>query len=332
MDRFAPKLATIFGGSGFVGTQLVQLLARQGYRVRVAVRRPDLAGPVRMFGSVGQILPIQANLRNAASVERAVAGADIVVNLVGIGFEAGKQTFRAVHVEGSANVARAARAAGVSALVQMSALGVDQAAGVSAWAKSRLDAEAAVRDLFPEAVIVRPSLIFGQDDGFFNLMGALARLFPVMPLIHGDTRFQPVYVGDVAQALLLAAQGQVKSGRVYELGGPDIESHRDLLGRILREAGRNRPLLPCPAGLARLGAALLSILPVKPLITADQVALLGVDNVVSDAALKDKRGFKAFGIVPTAMDNILPTYMWRFRKNGEFDRDPDAPGRERISA
>src|SRR5690606_21147223 len=185
---------TVFGGSGFVGTQLVQLLAREGYRVRVAVRRPDLAGPVRMFGSVGQVLPVQANLRDAASVERAVRGAEIVVNLVGIGFQKGKQSFKAIHVEGSANVARAARAAGAHTLVQMSALGVDAAAAVSTWAKSRLDAEAAVLAAFPQAVIMRPSLIFGQDDGFFNLMGALARLLPVMPLIHGQTRFQPVYV------------------------------------------------------------------------------------------------------------------------------------------
>ncbi|MBD8066346.1 complex I NDUFA9 subunit family protein [Devosia sp. PTR5] len=326
MDRFAPKLVTVFGGSGFVGTQLVQLLARQGYRIRVAVRRPDLAGHVRMFGSVGQVLPIQANLRDRASVERAVRDAEIVINLVGIGAEAGKQTFRAIHVEGSTNAARAAKAAGAKTFVQMSALGVAKAAEASAWAKSRLDAEAAVLETFPTAIVVRPSLIFGQDDGFFNLMGALARIFPVMPLIHGETRFQPIYVGDVAEALLLAAEGKVKTGRVYELGGPEIETHKALMQRILREAGRKRPLLPWPAGLAKFTAAVFSFLPFKPLITEDQVELLAVDNVVSDEAIREKRTLAAFGIKPESMDDILPSYMWRFRKNGQFGRNSDKSG------
>lgn len=323
MTRTAPKLATVFGGSGFVGTQLVQLLARRGYRIRVAVRRPDLAGHVRMYGNVGQVLPVQANLRNADSVRRAVAGADLVVNLVGVGAEAGKQTFKAIHTDGAALVARAAKEAGATALVHMSALGVDKAANVSAYARSKFEGEQAVLAAFPEAVIVRPSLIFGQGDGFFNLMGSLARLFPVMPLIGGKTRFQPVYVGDVAEAMALAAEGKVKTGRAYELGGPDIETHKALLERILREAGRNRPLLPLSKGMAKFTASLLGILPVTPLITADQVELLGVDNVVSDAAIKDERTLEAFGIEPTSMDTILPSYMWRFRRNGQFDRAVD---------
>lgn len=321
MDRYAQKLVTIFGGSGFVGTHLVQLLARKGYRVRVAVRRPDLAGETRMFGSVGQVMPIQANLRNEASVQRAVAGADIVINLVGIGHEKGKQGFEAVHVNGAALVARAAKAAGAGSLVHLSALGVDRAAEISAYADSKLRGEAAVLEAFPQAVILRPSIMFGQGDGFFNLMGTLARLFPIMPLIAGNTLFQPVFVGDVAEALALAAEGQVKTGRVYELGGPDVESHKALMERILREAGRNRPLVPFPAGLAKFGAGILGILPFKPLITADQVELLGVDNVVSEQARKDKRSFAAFGIEPASMDAVLPTYMWRFRRHGEFDRD-----------
>jgi len=321
MDRNAPKLVTIFGGSGFVGTQLVQILARKGYRIRVAVRRPDLAGETRMFGTVGQVTPIQANLRNADSVRRAVHGADIVINLVGVGFEKGKQRFEAVHVEGAANVARAAKAAGVAALVHMSALGVDKAAEVSAYADSKLRGEAAVLEAFSEAVILRPGLIFGQGDGFFNLMGTLARLFPIMPLIHGKTLFQPVYVGDVAEAFAKAAEGEVKTGRVYELGGPDVESHKVLMERILREAGRKRALLPFPAGLAKFGAGILGILPFKPLVTGDQVELLAIDNVVTDEAKKDKRTFVAFGITPQSMDEILPTYMWRFRRHGEFDRD-----------
>lgn len=328
MLRTEPKLVTVFGGSGFVGTHLVQLLARRGYRIRVAVRRPDLAGEVRMFGGVGQVVPVQANLRNAPSIQRAIAGADIVINLVGIGFERGKQRFDTIHVEGAAAIARAAKAVGAETLVHLSALGVDSGANISAYARTKLAGEAAVLAAYPQAVIIRPSIIFGQDDGFFNLMGTLARILPVMPVIYGNSRFQPVFVGDVAEALLKAAEGEVKSGRVYELGGPDIESHKQLLERVLRETGRKRWLLPCPAGIAKFGAALLGILPFKPLVTADQIDLLGVDNVVSDAAIKDKRGLAAFGIEPTGMDAVLPTYMWRFSRNGQFDRDqrPDPSG------
>lgn len=324
MDRNAPKLVTVFGGSGFLGTNLAQALARKGYRMRLAVRRPDLAGDARMLGGVGQIVPIQANLRNEASIIRAVAGADIVINLVGIGFEGGKQSFDAIHAQGAASIARAAKAAGVSSLVHVSALGVDAAAEVSDYAASKLAGEKAVLEAFPQAVILRPSLMFGQGDGFFNLMGSLARMFPAMPLIGATTRFQPVFVGDVADAIVGAAEGAVKTGRVYELGGPDVETHRDLLTRILRETGRNRPLVPLSAGIAKLLALPFSILPIRPLITADQVELLGVDNVVSDLAIKDKRTLAAFGITPTGMDKILPDYMWRFRKHGQFDR-PDAP-------
>lgn len=325
MDRNTPKLVTIFGGSGFVGNHLVQVLARQGYRIRVAVRRPDLAGDVRMFGGVGQVVPIQANLRNAASVQRAAAGSDIVINLVGIGHQAGKQSFQAVHVEGAAAVARAAKAAGATALVHLSALGVDKAAEVSAYAASKLQGEEAVLAAFPQAVIIRPSLMFGQGDGFFNLMGSLVRILPVMPLISGKTLFQPVFVGDVADAIAKAAQGAVKTGRVYELGGPDVESHKVLMQRILREAGRNPMLVSVPSGLMKFMASLMGILPIKPLITPDQVELLGVDNVVSEAAQKEKRTLAAFDIVPTSMDEILPTYMWRFRRHGEFDREGGSP-------
>ncbi len=332
MDRNVTKLVTIFGGSGFVGTHLVQLLARKGYRIRVAVRRPDLAGETRMFGTVGQVMPIQANLRNEASVQRAVAGADIVINLVGIGFERGKQRFDAVHAQGAGLVARAAKAAGATALVHVSALGVDKAAEVSAYASSKLAGEAAVLEGFPDAVVVRPSILFGQGDGFFNLMGTLARMFPIMPLVLGKTLFQPVYVGDVAEAIAKAAEGEVKTGRIYELGGPDVESHKALMERILREAGRKRPLVPFPAGIAKLGAAILGILPFKPLVTGDQIELLGIDNVVSDEARKDKRTFAAFGIAPQSMDEVLPTYMWRFRRHGEFDRDNKPPAHGSLTA
>ncbi len=320
MESLDPKLVTVFGGSGFVGTQIVRLLAAKGHRVRVAVRRPDLAGHVRPLGTVGQVVPIQANIRNQASIERAVAGADIVINLVGIGAGKGAQTFTAVHVDGARAIAQAAKAAGAGALVHMSALGVDKAAEISQYAASKLEGEAAVFAAFPEAVVMRPSILFGQGDGFFNLMAGLARLFPVLPLIGGDTRFQPAYVGDVAEAFVLAAEGKLKTGKVYELGGPQVETYRQLMERVQREALRNRPLLPLPFGVAKLLAGVMSILPFPPLLTADQVELLSVDNVVSDAAIKEKRTFAGMGITPTSMDTILPSYLWRFRKHGQFDR------------
>jgi len=322
MDSLDPKLVTVFGGSGFVGTQIVQLLARAGHRVRVAVRRPDLAGHLKPLGGVGQVMPIQANIRNLNSIRRAVAGADIVINLVGVGFEKGKQSFEAVHVDAAAAIAQSAKAAGATHLVHMSALGVDSAADVSSYANTKLAGEAAVFSVFPSAIVLRPSIMFGPGDGFFNLMGTLTRLFPVLPLIGGKTRFQPVYVGDVATAFLRAVEGKVKTGRVYELGGPQIETYKELMQRVGREAMRNRPMLPIPSGIAKLLALPFAFLPFPPLLTSDQVELLGVDNVVSAAAIADKRTLAAFGVTPTSMDTILPGYMWRFRKHGQFDRVP----------
>ena len=332
MESLDPKLVTVFGGSGFVGTQIVQLLAAKGHRVRVAVRRPDLAGHVRPHGTVGQVVPIQANIRNLASIERAVAGADIVINLVGIGADSGAQTFTAVHVDGARLIAQAAKAAGASTLVHMSALGVDKAAEISRYAASKLDGEAAVFAAFPTAIVMRPSILFGPGDGFFNLMAGLARLFPVLPLIGGDTRFQPAYVGDVATAFVLAAEGKLKTGKVYELGGPQVETYRQLMDRVQREALRNRPLLPLSFGIARMLAGVMSFLPFPPLLTADQVELLSVDNVVSDAAIKEKRTFAGMGIVPTSMDTVLPTYLWRFRKHGQFDKALPTPSDEAKAA
>jgi NADH dehydrogenase len=317
-DDFSTQIVTVFGASGFVGTQLVQLLAHKGYRIRAAVRRPDLAGHLRPLGDVGQVVPIQANVRDADSVRRAVAGATIVVNLVGIPFERGRQHFDTVHVAGARNVAEAAAAAGVKRLVQMSVLGADPNSP-SAVYRSRAQGEAAAFAAFPMAVVLRPSLIFGPDDSFFNLMGLLARTFPVLPLIGGKTRFQPIYVRDVAQALLVAAEGGVKPGRVYELGGPEVITHRELMGRILHETGRSNMLLPVGPGLGKLLALPMGLLP-KPLLTRDQVVQLGIDNVVSDAARKERRTIAAFDVTPTPMDAVLPSYLWRFRKNGQFDR------------
>jgi NADH dehydrogenase len=273
-----------------------------------------------MIGGVGQIVPIQANVRNEASVQRAVVGADIVINLVGLGYEGGKQTFAKVNTDGAALIARAAKAAGVASLVHVSALGVDAGASVSQYAASKLAGETAVLEAYPQAVILRPGLMFGHGDGFFNKMGFLARMLPVMPVISGASRLQPVFVGDVADAIVAAAEGKVKTGKVYELGGPDVEAHKDLLARVLRETGRKRPLVALPSGIAKLFALPFAILPVAPLVTADQIDMLGVDNVVSEAAIKDRRTFAAFGIEPTSMDKILPQYMWRFSKRGQFDR------------
>lgn len=313
-----PELVTIFGGSGFVGTQVVQLLARQGYRIRVAVRRPDLAGHVKPLGGVGQVVPMQANLRNAESVRAAVRGASIVINLTAIGIERGKQRFRSINATGARTVAEAAKAAGAKTLVHMSILGAD-AHSPSMFARSRALGEEMVRAAFPSAVIVRPSIIFGAGDGFFNLLGWLARMLPVLPLFGGSTRFQPVYVGDVAEAIGAAAMGHAKTGKTYELGGPDILTHRQLVERVLAGAHRSNPILPLPEWAGLLLALPMGILP-RPLLTADQVRLLQIDNVVSDEAIKDKRTLQGLGIVPRPLDAVLPSYIWRFSRNGQFDR------------
>jgi NADH dehydrogenase len=263
-------------------------------------------------------MPIQANVRNAESLQRAVTGADIVINLVGIGFQRGRQTFSAVHVAGARNVAAAAKAAGARALLHMSVLGADLNSP-SAVASSRAAGEAEVFAAFPSAVVIRPSIIFGPGDGFFNLMGSLARLFPILPLIGGRTKFQPVYVRDVAAAFAVAAEGGVKPGRIYELGGPEVVTHRQLMQRILAETGRHNPLLPIGPRLGKLLAAPMRLAP-KPLLTGDQVMQLQHDNIVSPAATAERRTLAAFGVTPTPMEAVLPSYLWRFRKHGQFDR------------
>jgi len=313
-----PELITIFGGSGFVGTQVVQLLARAGYRIRVAVRRPDLAGHVKPLGGVGQVVPIQANVRNKDSVAAAVRGASVVINLSAIGIEKGKQRFRAVNVMGARNVAAAARAAGVKTLVQMSVLGASDNSP-SLFNRSRAMGEAEVRAIFPEAIIIRPSIIFGVGDDFFNTLGHIARMLPIMPLFGGKTRFQPVYVGDVAEAVAAAATGAARAGTTYELGGPDVTTHRELVQRVLAYTNRSNPILPLPAGIGTLLAIPMGLMP-KPLLTADRVTLLGLDNVVSAAAIAEGRTLAAFGITPRPLEAVLPSYLWRFSPNGQFDR------------
>jgi NADH dehydrogenase len=313
-----PELVTIFGGSGFVGTQLVQELARAGYRVRVAVRRPDLAGHLRPLGSVGQVALMQANLRNQQSVMAAVRGASAVINLGAIGVEKGKQRFRAVNVTGAKRVAEAAKAAGVHTLIHMSMIGASQNSP-SLFARSRAMGEDEVRAVFPSAIIFRPSVIFGPGDEFFNKLGLISRMLPVMPLFGGKTKFQPVYVGDVAAAIAMAVKGNIKAGRTYELGGPDVLTNRELVERVLAGANRSNPILPLPSFVGRILAFPMGILP-KPLITGEQITLLGIDNVVSAEAIKDKRTLAGIGIAARPLDAVLESYIWRFSANGQFDR------------
>jgi len=305
------RLVTVFGGSGFIGRYVVRHLARRGYLVRVAVRRPDQALFLKPAGDVGQITPIAANLRDQASVEAAVEGAGAVVNLVGLLHESGRQRFQAVHVEGAGRAAAAARTAGAEAFVQISALGADPQSP-AAYGRSKAAGEAAVVAAFPGAVIHRPSIVFGPEDDFFNRFAAMARLSPALPLIGGGkTKFQPVYVEDVAAAIVASLERPEARGGLYELGGPRTYSFRELLQYVLAETGRRRLLLPVPFGAMRLQAAFLELLPVPPL-TRDQLRLLERDNVVSPGA----RTLADLGIAPTALELVVPQYIARFRPGG----------------
>lgn len=310
------RLVTVFGGSGFVGRHIVRALARRGFRVLVAVRRPDLAGHLQPLGAVGQIHAVQANLRYPDSVMKACEGAEIVINCVGILYETGRQKFDAVQARGAGAVARAAKAAGAR-LIHLSAIGAD-ANSASAYARTKAAGEAAVFAEVPDAVILRPSIIFGPEDGFFNRFAAMAQMFPALPLVGGGTtRFQPVFVTDVAEAVMAAIDGKAKPGTVYELGGPSVKSFRELLEFVLATTGRNRLLVPLSFGLARLQAKFLQYLPNPPL-TPDQVELLKLDNVVSDAAKAEGRTLEGLGIRPQSVEAIVPTYLWRFRRQGQF--------------
>ncbi len=310
-------LVTVYGGSGFVGRHVVRVLARTGCRLRIAVRRPDLAGHLQPMGGVGQIHAVQANIRDEDSIRRAAAGADAVINLVGILSPRGKQTFTAVHAEGARLVSEAALAVGARALVYLSAIGAD-AASKSAYARSKRAGEKAVLKVFPQAVILRASVIFGPEDDFFNRLAGLARILPALPLIDGgETKFQPVFVGDVARAVASAVEGRVRAGEIYELGGLQVLSFKELVEWVLKETQRRRLLVPIPGWLAKSEAAVLGLLPNPPL-TIDQVYLLEQDNVVSAEALSKKRTIKAFGIEPTAIDVVVPSYLERFRPKGQF--------------
>ena len=310
-------LVTVYGGSGFIGRHLVGAIAKTGARMRVAVRRPELAGHLQPLGSVGQINAVQANVRYPDSLLAAARGADAVVNLVGILFPSGRQTFTAVQDEGAAHVAEAARAAGVSTLVHVSAIGASERSR-AAYARSKAEGEAEVRKAFPGAVILRPSVVFGPEDDFFNRFAALARLLPALPLIGGGkTRFQPVFVGDVAKAILAGLTGKAEAGAPYELGGPQILTMKQAMERVLAYSMRKRFLVPIPFWLAKFQAAFLQLLPNPPL-TIDQVRLLEADNVVSEEAKRSGRDLEALGIEPVAIAAIVPDYLEQFRPRGQF--------------
>ena len=322
------RLVTVFGGSGFIGRHVVRALAQDGWRIRVACRRPDLTGHLQVSGRVGQIHAMQANLRYPASVAAAVRGADAVVNLVGILTETGRQKFDAVQAFGARAVARAAQEAGVKALVQMSALGADPQSD-SAYARSKAAGEAAALEYFPEANVLRPSIVFGPEDDFFNRFAAMARMSPVLPLIGGGlTRFQPVYVGDVAQVVSRALAGETAPGSVYELGGPEVKTFRELMEFTCATIGRKRLLAPIPFGAARhlahgteiAAIASMGLFPKLLLTTRDQVRMLQRDNVVSSQAQSERRTFEGLGIAPEAIETIVPTYLYRFRSAGQFER------------
>ncbi|MFN3658440.1 MAG: complex I NDUFA9 subunit family protein [Pseudolabrys sp.] len=315
-------LVTVYGGSGFLGRHVVRALAKRHYRIRVAVRRPELAGHLQPLGRVGQIHAVQANLRDTASVNAAARDADVLINLVGILFERGRQRFDAVHTYGAEQVALAATAQGAR-MVHVSAIGADENS-TAHYARSKAAAEKLVLSAQPRAVVMRPSIMFGPEDDFFNRFAALARMSPVLPLIGGGlTRFQPVFVGDVAAAIADAVDGNARAGAIYELGGPDVRTFKELMQYVLATIERKRLLVPMPFFVAKAQASVLQFLP-KPLLTPDQVELLRTDNVVSEQAAAERRTLQGLGIEPEPIEAIVPSYLWRFRKTGQFRTQPTA--------
>jgi NADH dehydrogenase len=311
MQAGGRKVATVFGGSGFIGRYVVKRLAERDYIVRVAVRDPEAALFLKPMGVPGQIVPLGVSVTDDAGVAAAVAGAEVVVNLVGILHETRKATFKAVQGEAPGRIGRAAAAAGARAVVQISAIGADPASP-SAYARSKAEGEQAVRAAFPAATVLRPSIVFGPEDGFFNRFAALARFAPALPLYGGgETKFQPVHVGDVADAVMAALDRPEAAGRTYELGGPRVYSFRELLAYILEVTGRRRLLVPLPWSVGRLQARVFELLPSPPL-TRDQLLLLQTDNVVAPGALT----LADLGITPKAVEAIVPGYLARFRRRG----------------
>ncbi len=322
-DNNSGKLVTVFGGSGFVGRYVVRALAKRGHQVRVAVRRPDLAGHLQPLGGVGQIQFVQSNLRFPESVAHACEGADTVINLVGILAENGRQKFGSVQADGAKAVAEAAENAGAK-LVHISSLSADNDS-LSRYAQSKAGGEAAVIQAIPDAIIIRPSVVFGPEDGFFNKFAALSLFTPVLPAIGGGkSLLQPVYVVDVAEAIARAVDGEAQSAAIYELGGPDVISFRQAYEVMLKAINRKRVIMSLPWWLARIYGRILGLLP-KPLLTLDQVRLLQSDNVVSSKAETDGHTLQGLGIQPTNMSAILPSYLVRYRPHGQYgDRSSTA--------
>jgi NADH dehydrogenase len=316
---FSPGLVTVIGGSGFVGRYIAQAMAHRGWRVRVACRRPNEALFVQTYGVVGQVLPVQCNIRDEASTRAVIAGADAVVNCVGVLWESGRNRFDAVQAEGAGRAARLAAAAGAASFVHISAIGAD-VDSPSAYGRTKAAGERAVRDAFPEAVILRPSIVFGPEDEFFNQFAGMARFTPVLPLVGAETRFQPVWVEDIAEAAARAASGGATGAAepgIYELGGPRAATFRELMQLMLAVIRRRRAIVDIPFPLARLMARVMqpvAWLGIKPMLTVDQVRLLERDNVVSPGA----RGFAELGIAPTAMEAILDSYLYSYRRHGQY--------------
>jgi NADH dehydrogenase len=299
------RVITVFGGSGFIGRHLVQRLAAGGWIVRVGVRDPEAASFLKTMGDAGQIVPMAADVTDPASTAAAIDGAEAVVNLVGILYERGRRTFQRVHVDGAATVARAAHEAGAKRLVQMSAIGADPDSP-AAYGRTKAAGEDAAKAAFPGVSVVRPSVVFGPEDDFFNRFASMARILPVLPVF--DVSFQPVYVGDVADAIVRILDDPATAGRTYELGGPRVIRFRELMEIVLEETGRRCLLLPLPLAVAELQATFMELLP-KPPLTRDQVKLLGRDNVVDPGAAT----LKDLGIEPTAIEVVVPTYLHRYR-------------------
>lgn len=321
MAVFGSGLVTVFGGSGFIGAQAVRALAKKGWRIRVAVRNPVTANELQPLGDVGQIQLMRCDVTRPEDVALALKGADAAVNLVGALYEAPGRGFRKLHVDAAETIAKAARAAKIDRVVQVSSIGADTQ-GAAAYARSKGEAEVLMRRIRPDAVILRPSIVFGMGDGFLNRFAAMATWSPALPLIGGgETRFQPVYVGDVAEAVAQAVIRPEIGGRTFELGGPAIYSFKDLLRLILRETGRNRLLVPMPFFIARIlgsAAQTTALVGVAPLLTRDQVLMLETDNVVAQGA----EGIAALGVQPTGLEAIVPSYLWRYRVGGQFAERP----------
>ncbi|MEN3929863.1 complex I NDUFA9 subunit family protein [Microvirga sp. W0021] len=319
------QVVTVFGGGGFLGRYVVRSLTKRGYRVRVAVRNPNQAVAVLPFGNVGQVVIVQANMRNRASLEQAVRGSHAVINLTGIMYQRGAQTFQSVHVDGPKALAEVTPAD--TKLIHVSAIGAN-AGSKSVYAKTKGEGEAAVLAARKDAVIFRPSVLFGPGDGLFNRLGELARLLPVMPVIGPDTHMQPVYAGDVAEAIALAVEGKVEGGRIYELGGPACVTMRDISAKVLQVTERSKKIFALSSGFASFAASCIHladrltlglVIPRDLVFTRDQVELLKADNVVSSDAEKEGRTLSGIGIEPTAYEGIIPSYLERFRKAGEFE-------------